>query len=56
MNNSNKKTNIENKRRKRRLKLRRDTGPGDASIVEHVHEEVVEVAVDDIGAGDVLRR
>jgi len=27
----------------------------DASVVEHVHEEVVEIAVDDSGAGDVLR-
>ena len=30
--------------------------PGDASIVEHVHEEVVEIAVDDVGGGDILGR
>jgi len=29
---------------------------GDASFVEHVHEEVVQVVVDDVGAGAVLRR
>ena len=29
---------------------------GDASVVEHIHEEVVEIAVDNSRAGDVLRR
>jgi len=28
---------------------------GDASIVEHVHKKIVEITIDDAGAGDVLR-